>query len=223
MPILEGVSRITGKCEHPRERRDVRHGETVKKFRFDRAYYDRWYRDDETRTFMAEYTPVIVRFVLAYLDYLELEVRTVLDAGCGLGHWRTALGDLGRDVDYRGLETSGYLCRELGWEKGSIVDYQAHEPFDLVVCQGVLQYLSDAECKAAIHNLAELCGQALYLEVLTRRDARENTIPQRTDTDVYLRKGEWYRKRLHKHFVNLGGGLFLSRRCAATCYELWTP
>ena len=59
----------------------------MKKFKFDRAYYDRWYRNDETRTFMTEYTPVIVRFVLAYLDYLEVEVKTVLDAGCGLGHW----------------------------------------------------------------------------------------------------------------------------------------
>lgn len=195
----------------------------MKKFKFDRAYYDRWYRNDETRTFMTEYTPVIVRFVLAYLDYLEVEVKTVLDAGCGLGHWGTALKDLDRDVRYHGLETSDYLCRELGWERGSIADYQAKEPFDLVVCQGVLQYLSDAECKAAIDNLATLCSQALYLEVLTRRDARENCIPERTDTDVYLRKGKWYRKRLGEHFVNLGGGLFLSRTCAATCYELWTP
>ena len=96
-------------------------------------------------------------------------------------------------------------------------------PFDLVVCQGVLQYVSDAECKAAIDNIATLCSQALYLEVLTRRDARENCIPERTDTDVYLRKGQWYRKRLGVHFVNLGGGLFISRACAATCYELWTP
>ena len=195
----------------------------MKKFKFDRAYYDRWYRNDETRTFMTEYTPVIVRFVLAYLDYLEVEVKTVLDAGCGLGHWGTALKNLDRDVRYHGLETSDYLCRELGWERGSIADYQAEEPFDLVVCQGVLQYLSDAECKAAIDNLATLCSQALYLEVLTRRDARENCIPERTDTDVYLRKGKWYRKRLGEHFVNLGGGLFLSRTCAATCYELWTP
>ena len=195
----------------------------MKKFKFDRAYYDRWYRNDETRTLMTEYTPVIVRFVLAYLDYLEVEVKTVLDAGCGLGHWVTALKDLGRDVRYHGLETSDYLCRELGWERGSIADYQAEEPFDLVVCQGVLQYLSDAECKAAIDNLATLCSQALYLEVLTRRDARENCIPERTDTDVYLRKGKWYRKRLGEHFINLGGGLFLSRTCAATCYELWTP
>ena len=194
----------------------------MKKFKFDRTYYDRWYRDEETRTFMTEYTPVIVRFVFAYLDYLEVEVRTVLDAGCGLGHWRTAIEDIGRDVRYHGLETSDYLYKEFGWEKGSIVDYKAGEPFDLVVCQGVLQYLDDAECKAAIDNIAALCSEALYLEVLTRRDARENTIPERTDTDVYLRKGKWYRKRLAKHFVNLGGGLFLSRNCAATCYELWT-
>ena len=194
----------------------------MKKFKFDRAYYDRWYRNDETRTFMTEYTPVIARFVLAYLDYLEVEVRTVLDAGCGLGHWQAALKNLGRNVRYHGLETSDYLCRELGWEKGSIADYRAEEPFDLVVCQGVLQYLDDAECKAAIDNLATLCSEALYLEVLTQRDARENCIPERTDTDVYLRKGKWYRKRLDRHFVNLGGGLFLSRTCAATCYELWT-
>ena len=157
----------------------------MKKFKFDRAYYDRWYRNDETRTFMTEYTPVIVRFVLAYLDYLEVEVKTVLDAGCGLGHWGTALKDLDRDVRYHGLETSDYLCRELGWERGSIADYQAEEPFDLVVCQGVLQYLSDAECKAAIDNLATLCSQALYLEVLTRRTPGKTAFPNaRTPTST---------------------------------------
>ncbi len=220
-----GLSRIKGKSEHRigHGRRSVGPGTIMKKFKFDRAYYDRWYRNDETRTFMTEYTPVIVRFVLAYLDYLEVEVKSVLDAGCGLGHWQTALKNLGRDVRYHGLERSAYLCRELGWEKGSIVDYRAKEPFDLVVCQGVLQYLGDAECKAAIDNLAALCSEALYLEVLTQRDATENCIPERTDTDVYLRKGKWYRKRLDEHFVNLGGGLFLSKACAVTLYEIWTP
>ncbi len=52
----------------------------MKKFKFHRAYYDRWYRNDATRTFMTEYTPVIVCFVLACLDYLEVAVKTVLDS-----------------------------------------------------------------------------------------------------------------------------------------------
>ena len=84
----------------------------------------------------------------------------VLDLGCGMGHWRTALEKLAPKARHRGVEYSDYLCERFGWEKGSAVDFAPGRTFDLVVCQGVLQYLDDRAAARAIDNLADLEKEA---------------------------------------------------------------
>jgi len=195
----------------------------MKTFDFNQDYYKRWYENDETRTFMKEETPGIVNFVLAYIVYLELDVKSVLDVGCGLGYWRNELAATGKGIEYTGLDISDYLCDRYGWQKGSIADYQPGRQFDLVVCQSVLQYLNQRDCARAIGNLGALCAEALYVEVPTKRDLEEVCLPQRTDMSVHRRTGRWYRKRLQKDFVNMGGGFFVKRAGEAPFYELWTP
>lgn len=189
---------------------------------FDAAYYRRFYRDPKTRVADATTTARLAEFVVAYLRYLQLPLRSTLDLGCGLGHWRDALALEAPRASYRGVEHSEYLCRELGWIRGSVVDYSPGRAFDLVVCQGVLQYLDDRAAAAAITNLANVCRGALYLEALTRRDWRENCDRQTTDGDVHLRPGDWYRRRLRRHFTAIGGGLFIRHGAPTTMFELET-
>ncbi|MBK8974705.1 MAG: class I SAM-dependent methyltransferase [Planctomycetes bacterium] len=190
--------------------------------RFDRAYYDRFYRDPRTRVASREETARLARFVCAYVGFLELPLRHVLDLGCGLGAWRDALAVCAPKARYTGVEYSEYLCDELGWEHGSVVDYHSDRAFDLVVCQGVLQYLGDRDAGRALHNLAGLCQGALFLEVLTRADWERNCDRRRTDGDVHLRTGRWYRTRLRPHFVNIGGGVFVHRGAGLRHFELET-
>ena len=191
-----------------------------RQFRFDEAYYKRYYVDPRTMACSARETDVLAKFVCSYLQYLAQPVQRILDAGCGLGRWRKVLHRHFPKATYTGLEVSDYLCARHGWVSGSVVDYRARTPFDLVICQGVLQYLGPREAGAAIENLAVLCRGALYLEVLTREDWRENCDRLRTDGAVYLRTGNWYRRRLKASFINMGGGVFLSRRSPAIPYEL---
>jgi chemotaxis methyl-accepting protein methylase len=49
-------------------------------------------------------------------------------------------------------------------KRGWVVDYQAHEPFDFVLCQGVLAYLSPTDLKSALRNLGMLSQGALFVE-----------------------------------------------------------
>lgn len=188
--------------------------------RFDAAYYRRFYGDRSTRVADPGSYRRLAAFVGAYLRHLELGVRSVLDIGCGLGQWRPALRKELPDAGYTGVEVSDYLCERYGWTKGSVVDFAPGRAFDLVVCQGVLQYLTDRQAACAIGNLARLTRSALFLEVLTRRDWDESCDRETTDGEVHLRQGEWYRRRLRRHFVNCGGGLFLRRPSAAVLYEL---
>jgi len=188
--------------------------------RFDRAYYDRFYRDPRTRVYDPAEVRRLCAFVLCYLDHLDVGVRRVLDLGCGLGYWRDALAELRPNVRYVGVELSGYLCEKYGWEQGSIVDYRGRGAFDLVVCQGVLQYLSAPEAEQAIANLARLCRGALYLEVLTKEDWERNCDRSLTDGAVHRRPASWYRRRLARDFVNGGGGVFVQRETGVVLYEL---
>jgi SAM-dependent methyltransferase len=188
--------------------------------RFDKRYYDRYYRNRRTRVGSARETAVLGRFVCAYLAHLGQPVRRVLDAGCGLGHWRNVIADCHPRASYTGIEVSEYLCRELGWTRASIADYRPRGRFDLVVCQGVLQYLDDRAAAAAITNLGRLCRGALYIEVLTAEDWRDNCDRRATDGKVHLRPARWYRRRLERDFRVCGGGVFLHRDSGAVLYAL---
>ena len=193
--------------------------------RFDAAYYRRFYGDPSSRVSDRAAVRSLATFVAGYLRYLDVPVRTILDVGCGVGHWRTAAATLWPSARYHGVELSEHLCVEHGWVRGSVADLEPERAlgratFDLVVCQGVLQYLDDRDAAKALANVARWTDGALYLEALTQRDWRQNCDRTRTDGDVHLRSGDWYRRRLDKRFLAGGGGVFVSKRAGVTLYEL---
>jgi SAM-dependent methyltransferase len=189
-------------------------------FSFDEAYYQKFYRDRRTRVADRKSCALLANFVFSYLDYLRLPVERVLDVGCGTGLWRREVRQRYPGAVYVGVERSEYACRKYGWERGSVIDYRPTGDFDLVICQGVFQYLDDAEAEAALDNLPRLASNALYLEILTAEDWERNCNREVTDGQVHLRSVTWYRKRLRRHFRNCGGGLFLAKGSPAVLYEL---
>jgi SAM-dependent methyltransferase len=193
--------------------------------RFDADYYRRFYGDARSRVADLAAVRRLAAFVAGYLRYLQVPVRSILDVGCGVGHWRQAAAECWPRARYHGVEHSAHMCERHGWTQGSIVDLDARAAtgrsrFDLVVCQGVLQYLDDREAARAITNLAKWCKGALYLEALTARDWQRNCDRSRTDGDVHLRSGEWYQRRLSRRFIACGGGVFCSKDAGVTLFEL---
>jgi len=178
--------------------------------RFDKAYYDRFYRNPETRAANPATSRRQAAFLAAYLRHLDIPVRRILDIGCGTGATLRALGKEYPKAVTQGVEISKYLCKRYGWQQGSVIDYQADLPFDLVVCHDVLTCMDQTDCARAIANLAQLSRAAVCLGILTADDA-DVYDPNRTDPDQYLRPATWYRSRLGRHFVNVGGGLYLKR------------
>jgi len=189
---------------------------------FDRAYYERFYRNPRTAVTNRAEMNARGRLIAAMADHLGLPVRSILDAGCGVGLLRAPLLRALRGAEYTGLEVSEYLCRRYGWIHSGIQDFTRRTHYDLVICYDVLQYLNAAETRRALANLARVSRGLLYFGVLTREDWEENCDQSRTDPAVSLRGGTWYRRELSKQFRHLGAGFWLRRDCPVTVWEMDT-
>lgn len=188
--------------------------------RFDRDYYRRFYFEPRTAVTSAHEMRARARLIAAYVEHIGLPVRRILDAGCGIGLLRTPLTKLLPRATYVGLEPSEYLCKRYGWQQGYLQSYRASSPFDLVICYDVLQYLEVGAGRSALANLTRLCRGVLYFTALTAADWRWNCDQRRTDSDVHLRSGQWYRTRLQRGFREIGAGFWLRRGAPLTVWEL---
>ena len=187
---------------------------------FDREYYRRYYYDPRTAVATRAEMRARARLIAAFVEHLGLPVRRILEAGCGTGVLRAELKKLLPRAHYTGLEASEYLCRRHGWQFGRIEELRTRVPFDLVVCYDVLQYLDRPSAERALRNFARLTRGALYFSALTRADLARNCDRKRTDADVHLRSGRWYRTRLGRHFREAGLGFWLRRGAPLTLWEL---
>ncbi len=187
---------------------------------FNSAYFRKYYINIATRVTTAAEMRRRARLIAAILDQARVPVRSILDAGCGIGLLRKPFAEVLPRARYLGIETSEYLCAQYAWIKGSVVDYAPRSRSDLVVCYDVLQYLDDRDAGRAIANLAKLTRAAIYLSALTREDWRENCDRTRTDSAVHLRPGDWYRRRLRRRFNYLGFGVWLRKDVTSILWDL---
>ncbi len=187
---------------------------------FGSAYFKKFYVNPTTRVVTPAEMRVRARTIAAVLAQASISVRTILDAGCGIGLLRKPFAETLPRARYTGLEASDYLCGRYGWIEGSVVDYVPRKASDLVVCYDVLQYLDDRAAARAIANLARLTRAALYISALTREDWRDNCDRTRTDRAVHLRSGDWYRRRLRRNFRYLGLGVWLRKDVTAMLWDM---
>jgi SAM-dependent methyltransferase len=179
---------------------------------YDRAYFDRWYRDggigDRKRLARK------VALAVAVAEYqLERPVRTVLDIGCGEGAWRAPLLKLRPGVRYLGFDGSEYAVRRYGQQRnlhyarfGDFAELRPCPPVDLLVCSDVLHYLPTRELDRGLPGLAALCGGVAFLETFAREDRAVG------DEDQFQqRPASFYRERLGAlGFTHLGSHCWLS-------------
>jgi predicted TPR repeat methyltransferase len=191
---------------------------------YDRAYFDRWYRDGGIggRRRLARK----VALAVATAEYhLERPLRHVLDIGCGEGAWRVPLLALRPKVRYLGFDSSEYAIERFGARRNlhharfaDFAELRPCPPVDLLVCSDVLHYLDVRELDRGLPGLAELCGGVAFLETFAREDRAEGDEHQ-----FKQRPAAFYRKRFAAvGFRPLGSHCWLSPTLArhATALEL---
>jgi SAM-dependent methyltransferase len=146
---------------------------------YDRAYFDRWYRDSRHRVHARGVLARKASLTLAVAEYyLGRAVRNVLDVGCGEGAWRAPLKKLRPDIDYLGLDGSEYAVARYGRSRnvrrarfGELGELRFDQRFDLIVCSDVIHYVQAAELRRGLHGIAEMLEGVAFLELFTSRDA----------------------------------------------------
>ncbi|MBX3127165.1 MAG: class I SAM-dependent methyltransferase [Polyangiaceae bacterium] len=190
--------------------------------RFDEAYYHRFYENPKTRVIAPEEHAHLAQFVFSFAAYNHVEVKTALDIGAGVGLWKDWIKKNAKGVTYTGTEVSQSMCKKHGYQHRDIARWRDRKKYDLIVCQGVLQYLPDPDVAPAIANIAAMSRGLVYMEVTTRHDLRERCDTARTDNDIHIRNGSYYRGILSKHLTSVGCGLWWSKEREAPFFELET-
>lgn len=168
---------------------------------YGKAYFDKWYRNPSHRVKSAAELARQVAFVLHTAEWvLARPVRTVLDVGCGEGQWRAALRKHRPRLAYIGVDPSEYAVARYGKRRniklGSIEQLSKLSlsgPFDLVVCCGMLNYISSDALADGLVSVASLTHGMAFLEMFTSADVTEGDTSWPTP-----RPAAWYRKILKR-------------------------
>ena len=197
-----------------------REGALAPRTPFGAEYFDRYYESKATRVYGPAEIGRLARGITGLVAWLGGDLHAILDVGAGTGLWRDWFAAHKKDARYVSTDVSAYACERYGHEQRDITRWRSRERFDLVICQGVLQYLDDDGAARAIANIAAMCRGFLYLEALTQKDLAEACDRERTDAAVHARTGAWYRARLTEHFTVLGCGLYYKKDGPLVFYEL---
>lgn len=165
--------------------------------RYDREYFERWYRTPDQRAERRTLLARKVALAVAMAEYhLGRPVRSVLDVGCGEGVWRAPLLGLRPKLYYLGLDSSEYAIVRYGRPRnlrlvsfGQLAELRLDRSFDLLVCSDVMHYLPAAELRRGLSGFAELCHGVAFLETFCKGDAAEGD-----EHDFHARPATFYRK-----------------------------
>lgn len=184
---------------------------------FDRAYYKRafWNTVQRDKDVRQQFSAA----KCALECWTPRHVKDVIDFGPGTGPLRPIMK--AHNIRYVGVEPTDWIAKARGWKHGSVVNYECHAEYDMVICYDVLMYLTDVEIPKAIETLYTHTWYALWFDALTEDDMLDETIDcGHTDNACILRPAQWYRKKLSRYFRPLGMGLWLPKDSALTPSEM---
>jgi SAM-dependent methyltransferase len=181
--------------------------------RYDKAYFERWYRDPKTRVKSSSAIRRKASLALSVAEYyLERPVRTVLDVGCGEGNWLAPLKALRPGIRYTGVDSSSYAVARYGRSRNirlgsfaTLGELGLAPAYDLIVCSDTLFYLTLEELKAGLAFLAPVTDGLAFLELYTDGDSLTGDFPSKG-----LQSASYYRSLVQGYgFLSVGSHCYL--------------
>jgi SAM-dependent methyltransferase len=149
--------------------------------RYDKHYFDHWYRDPRARVSTRESLERKVRMAISVTEFLlGRPITSVVDVGCGEAPWLAVLRRLRPSVRYIGVDSSDYVLERYGrtrnirrGELGTLGALRLPRRVDLVVCADVLQYVEDRDIVRGLRAIRQILGGVAYIEAFTTADDME--------------------------------------------------
>jgi SAM-dependent methyltransferase len=208
---------ITFPADAVREQRQIRCAPEFRMAKiYDRAYYEKWYRNARHRVgSRAELTRKVAMVVHLAEYYLGRPLRNVLDVGCGEALWRAPLLRLRPGIAYRGLDSSEYAVARYGRTRniglatfGQLGELRFDTRYDLIVSSDVLHYVPAAELRRGLGGFGDLLEGVAFLETFTSRDNVSGDC-----TGFIARSPNWYRAAfLEAGLLSCGSQMYLGAR-----------
>ena len=149
---------------------------------YDRAYFDRWYRDPHDAVSTRQSLGRKVRMAVAVAEFLiGRRIESVLDVGCGEASWFPILQRMRPGVRYIGVDSSEYVLERFGASRnirrgslGGLGAVKLPRHSDLIVCADVLQYVETPDIERGLRVIRHRLGGGLaYIEAFATEDAME--------------------------------------------------
>jgi len=168
----------------------------------ERLYSPKFYRQlDATRDSAREIVPIIID--LLKMD--SLKPASMIDVGCGPGHWLAAAAELGvRDV--LGVDGEWVLKTQLAIPREKFVEHDLRTPlklgrkFDVALALEVAEHLPQSRAQAFVETLCELADRVVF----------SAAIP-----------GQGGRNHVNERWPSYWAELF--RGCGYECYDVLRP
>ncbi len=146
--------------------------------RYDREYFDHWYRRSSLAGQMRQELRRQVAFAVAITEMVAARpLESVLDVGAGEGRWQPELARLRPKARYAGVEPSEWAVGKWGRRRnlrlGSFANLDElglDGPFDLVVAADVLHYLPRKDLSTAVAALVPWVGAVAFCPLFTADD-----------------------------------------------------
>jgi SAM-dependent methyltransferase len=148
---------------------------------YDRAYFERWYRDPTDRVSTRDSLERKARMAIAVTEFLiGRHVETIVDVGCGEAPWFSVIRRLRPNASYVGIDSSEYVLQRFGATRnirrgslGDLAKMKIRRDVDLIVCADVLQYVDTRELERGLRAIRRLLGGVAYIEAFTTEDQME--------------------------------------------------
>jgi hypothetical protein len=194
---------------------------------FSQAYWDKNYCEPEHMDGIGN-AREHARYLKAYFDLEQVEIKSLIDFGYGLGHLSAALIKVFRPWRFAGLEPSSFAYERGKKRIERFKEIKTHLQqmdictwvskqnaqarwFDLGICTSVLQYMSDQEIAQALPTMARMT-RYLYLTVPTDRELDKQINVLKFHDDLAIRRSrEDYLEMLRQHYTLVSGRIWESK------------
>ena len=147
--------------------------------RYDRAYFDRWYRKRRIGS-PADLKRTVGLAVAMTEQLLVRPVRSILDVGAGEGRWQPVLRWLRPAARYAGIDSSRWAVAHWGSRRNlrlgridQLDQLGLDGPFDLIVAADIFHYLPMPVLRRGLDQIVALLGGVAFLPTFTAQDEIE--------------------------------------------------